>query len=178
LAARFPVLNKTIFKLLPTKRSMLDNEKLELAGPVGVIAALACAEVGAHALAYWPSSMLLWYVDIEMFRPLQYSFATTSEPTFGDLGRTLCMAAPLVMLISIGLITGRRLPLALASNLSFVFSAALLYGSYLADRPLAGIHNNLGALCVPSVFLALSILFVAFLSSIISHRAYWRKILS
>lgn len=171
--------DKPIFKLLPAKRRMLDNEKLQLAGPIGVIAALACAEVGAHALAYWPSSTLLWYVDLEIFRPLQYSFASASEqPAFGDLGQTLCMAAPLMALICTGLITGRRFALALASNLSFVFSAALLYGSYLAECPSAGTHNNLSALCAPSVFLALSVLLVAFLSSVISHRAYWREILS
>jgi hypothetical protein len=41
------------FKLLPTKCGKLDNAKLQVAGPVGVIAAVACAECGAHALAYW-----------------------------------------------------------------------------------------------------------------------------
>jgi hypothetical protein len=29
----------------------------------GASAALACAECGARALAYWSSSPLLWYVD-------------------------------------------------------------------------------------------------------------------
>ena len=58
---------------------MLGNEKLQLAGPIGVIAAVACAECGAHALAYWPSSPVLWYVDLEVFRPLQYTFAAANE---------------------------------------------------------------------------------------------------
>jgi hypothetical protein len=73
---------KYAFKLLPAKCGALDNKKLQLAGPIGVIAAVACAEVGAHALAYWPSSSLLWYVDLEVFRPFQYSFGAANEHTW------------------------------------------------------------------------------------------------
>jgi hypothetical protein len=174
-----PVPDKPILKPLPAKRGMPGSEKLQLAGPIGVIAALACAECGSHALAYWPSSKFLWYVDLETFRPLQYSFAAAYERSaFGDLAQTFCVVAPLLALICLGLISGRRFPFALASNLSFVFSAALLYGSYMAERPAAGAMYDWSALRTPSVFLALSILLTAFLSSIISHWAYWREILS
>jgi hypothetical protein len=158
---------------------MLDNKKLQLVGPIGVIAALVCAECGAHALAYWPSSPLLWYVDLEIFRPLQYGFAAANERlALGDVAQTLCAVAPLLACVCIGLITGRRFPLALASNLSFVYSGALLYGSYLADYPAAGTHYPLSALWAPSFFLALSVLLAAFISSAVSHRAYWREIFS
>jgi len=158
---------------------MLGNEKIQLAGPIGVIAAVAGAECGAHALAYWPSSPLLWYVDLAVFRPLQYTFAAANERlAFGDFAQTLCVVTPLLALICIGLITGRKFPLALASNLSFVFSAALLYGSYLADCPVAGTTNGLSTLWAPSFLLALSVLLAAFLSSAASHRAYWREIFS
>jgi hypothetical protein len=158
---------------------MLDNEKLQLAGPIGVIAAMVCAECGAHALAFWPSSSLLWYVDLEVFRPLQYSFAAANDRlALGDLAQTLFVVGSLLALICVGLITGRRFPLALASNLSFVCSAVLLYGSYAADGPLAGLQHDFGALLAPSFFLALSVLLTAFLSSAISHRAYWREIFS
>jgi len=177
--ARPPGPDKPIPKLLPTKWSMLDNEKLQLVGPIGVIAALTCAECGAHALAYWPSSQLLWYVDLEMFRPLQYSFAAAHERlAFGDLTQTFCVVAPLLTLISLGLLSGRRFPLAVASNLSFAFSAVLLYGTYAADRPATGPMYDLSTLWVPSFFVALSILLTAFLSSAVSHRAYWREIFS
>jgi hypothetical protein len=158
---------------------MPDNENLQLAGPIGVVAALACAECGAHALAYWPSSPLLWYVDLEVFRPLQYTFAAAHDRlAFGDLAQTLCVVTLLLTLICVGLITGRRFPLALASNLSFVCSAALLYGSYVADCPVSGIQHDLSALWAPSFLLALSMLLTAVLSSAISHRAYWREIFS
>jgi hypothetical protein len=158
---------------------MRGNEKLQLAGPIGVIAAVASAECGAHALAYWPSSSLLWYVDLEVFRPLQYTFAAANERlAFGDLAQTLCMVTPLLALMCIGLITKRTFPLALASNLSFAFSAALLYGSYVADCPVAAAHNDLSPLWAPSFLLALSVLLAAFLSSAASHSVYWREIFS
>jgi hypothetical protein len=166
---------KTDFTLLPRKSGMLDKKKLQLAGPVGVIAAVACAECGVHALAYWPSSSLLWFVDLEVFRPLQYSFGAANERlALGDLAQTLCVVTPLLALICIGLITGRRLPLALASNMSLLYSAAFLYGSYLANSPAT--DTGVAALLIPSFFLAFSILLAAFLSSAISHRGYWREI--
>jgi hypothetical protein len=175
-----PVPNKPILKPLPAKRGVLENEKLQFAGPVGVIAAVACAECGAHALAYWPSSPWLWYVDLEVFRPLQYTFAATDQRlALSDLAQTFCVVIPLLTLICLGLISGRRFPLALASNLSFLFSVALLYGSYVAERPAAAeAAYDLAMLRAPSFFLALSILLAAILSSVISHRAYWREILS
>jgi hypothetical protein len=165
---------KTDFTLLPAKSGMLDNKKLQLAGPIGVIAAVVCAEGGAHALAYWPSSSLLWFVDLEVFRPLQYSFVAANERlALGDLAQTLCVVTPLLALICIGLITGRRLRLALASNMSLLYSAAFLYGSYLANSPAA--DAGIAVLLVPSFFLAVSILLAAFLSSAISHLGYWRE---
>jgi hypothetical protein len=86
------------------------------------------------------------------------------------------VVAPLLALICIGMITGRRLPLALASNVSVLYSAALLYGSYVADSPAVGTGGKFAALWAPSFFLAVSILLAAFLSSAISHRGYWREI--
>jgi hypothetical protein len=126
--ARSPVLDKPMFKLLPTKCGTADNKKLQLAGPVGVIAAVACAEVGAQ---------------------------------------TICVVAPLLALICVGLITGRRLPLAIASNMSLPYSAVLLYGSYVANSPAVGTGWRLAALWAPSFFLLVSILPAAFLSSAI-----------
>lgn len=158
---------------------MFDNEKLQLAGPVGVIVALACAEFGAHALAYWPSSPFLWYLDLEVFRAVQYTFiAENGHLAVGDLAQTLCVAGPLLALICIGLFTGARFPLAIASNMSLVYSALLLYGSYVAEGPVEGVGPKLSALWAPSFFLAVSVLLMAFVSSAVSHRAYWQEIFS
>ncbi len=157
---------------------MLDDEKLQLAGPVGVIAAVACAEIGAHALGYWPSSALLWYLNLEVFRYVQYSFIAENGAAIGDFAQTLCVVVPLVALVCVGLITKIRLPLAIASNMSLVYSLLLLYGSYLVNGSAAEIKMNANALLTPSFFLAVSVLLVSFLSSATSHRAYWREIFS
>lgn len=175
---RSAVWYKQFFKLSAPAWGMLDNERLQLAGPAGVIAAVACAEFGAHALAYWPSSPLLWYLSLEVFRPVQYSFDAVNGLAFGDLGQTLCVVVPLLALVCIGLITKARFPLALASNLSLIYSALLLYGSYLANSPVTKIGVKLSALWAPSVFLLGSVLLASFISSAISHRAYWREIFS
>jgi hypothetical protein len=158
---------------------MLDNEKLQIAGPIGVIVIVICAQIGVHALAYWPSSPLLWFIDLEVFRPVDYSLlAEHGRLALGDLAQTLCVVVPLLALICSGLILGRRLPLAIASNISLLYSALLLHGSYLADSPAEEIGWRLSALWAPSFFLTVSVLLAAFLSSAISHRAYWREIFS
>jgi hypothetical protein len=157
---------------------MLGNEKLQLAGPVGVIAALACTEVSGLALAHWPSSPLLWYLNLEVFRPVQYSFAPENALMLGDLARTLSVAAPLSALICIGLVARKKFPLALASNLSLLYSGFLLYGSYVANCSAAESEVKLAALWTPSFLFAVPVLLAALLSSALSHRAYWREILS
>jgi hypothetical protein len=157
---------------------MLGNDKLQLAGPVGVIAALGCAEVGALALAHWPSSPLLWYLNLEVFRPVQYSFKPENALMLSDLARTLSVAAPLFVLICIGVVARRRFPLALASNLSLLYSGFLLYGSYLANCPAAVSGVRLAALWAPSFLFAVPLLLAAFISTAASHRAYWREIFS
>jgi hypothetical protein len=155
---------------------MFNNAKLELAGPVGVAMVVAGAELGAHALAYWPSSPLLWYLNLEVFRPVQYSLVAERSVALGGLAQTLCVAAPLLGLTGIGLITKARLPLAVASSLSLVYSALLMYASFLANSPAEAMGVALSFLWVPSSLLAASVLLASLLSSAISHRTYWREL--
>jgi hypothetical protein len=166
------------FIFRPQNEAMFDDEKLQLAGPIGVIGAIACAQFGAYALAYWPSSPLLWYLNLEVFRPVQYSFVAEKAVALGDLAQTLCVGFPLLALVCIGLMTKLRLPLAIASNMSLLYSALLLYGSYWANCPVEETSLNLNMLFAPSVFFASSILLVSIFSSAISHRAYWRELIS
>lgn len=167
---------KSFVKLLAAAWRTLDNEKLQLAGPVVLISAVACAELGAHALAYWPSSSLLWYLNLEVFRPLHYD--VIAEIGDGDLAQTLFVVVPLLALICVGLITKIRFALALASNLSLLYSLVLLYGLYLANASYGETGVKLSALWGPSLLLAGSVLLASFLSSAISHRAYWRELFS
>jgi hypothetical protein len=161
----------------PLNAGMLDNEKLQLAGPIGIIGAISCAELGAHALATWPTSSFLWYLNLEVFRFFQYSLNGLGVTArFGAFGLTIWIAISLLMLICTGLIAKIKLPLAIASNLSLIYSACLLYGSYAANEAATSPGFNLSGLWCPSTILAATILLVSFLSSSISHRSYWREI--
>lgn len=168
--------HKVFVKPLPAPWGMLDNEKLQLAGPLLVVSAVACADFGAHALAYWPSSSLLWYLNLEVFRPVQYS--VVAENGIGDFAQILFVVVPLLALICVGLITKIRFPLALASNISLVYSGLLLYGLYSSNSSAEQAGVRLSALLGPSLLFAGSVLLASFLSSVISHRAYWRELFS
>jgi hypothetical protein len=160
---------------------MLRHEKLELAGPISVIGAIMCADLGAHALANWPTSSLLWYLNLEVFRSFRYSFAGFGAPAWlgaDGLPQAVWVVAPLLGLVCIGLLVRNRLLLALASNLSLIYSAALLYGSVVANVPAPGLHLNLSGLATPSGVFAATILLVSILSTTISHWNYWREIFS
>jgi len=63
-----------------------------------VISAVAFAEFGAHALAYWPSSPLLWYLNLEVFRPVQHSVVVEQGLVSGDFALPRARLQRLVML--------------------------------------------------------------------------------
>lgn len=159
---------------------MLRDEQLQLAGPINLIAAIWCAELAAHALAIWPSSPLLWYLNLEVFQSFRYGFAGASEWLGGanGLAQSICVSVGLLGLVCTGLIAKIRLPLAIASNLSFAYSAVLLCCAFVADesRPWPGFSAS--GLRSPSCCLAAAILVISFLSSTVSHRSYWREIFS
>jgi hypothetical protein len=76
----------------------------------------------------------------------------------------------------VGLMMRNRLPLAIASNLSLIYSAALLYSSVIEYGTAVHLRVNLGGLVTPAGVLALTILLVSIWSTAISHRSYWRDI--
>ena len=98
-----------------------------------------------------------------------------SEDGFGE---AIWVAIPLLGLLSAtGLLLKVRLPLALASNLSFIYSAFFAVGVYSAVEPAAALHHlRLSAFWGPSTMLAAALL-LAF-PSMVSHRSYWRDIFS
>jgi hypothetical protein len=156
---------------------MLDNQRLQLVGPIGVVGAIFSAELGAHALANWPASPALWYLNLEVFRPFQYSLnGLGSAQWLETFSLTIWIATALLALVCAGVIGRIRLALAVASNLSFLYSACLVYGSYAASE--ATTSFTLRGLCSPSMVLAGSISLISLLSSAASHRSYWREIFS
>lgn len=160
---------------------MLRDKTLQLVGPLSLIAMIWCAELAAHALAIWPTSTLLWYLNIEVFQSFRYILGSFGFGRFGgDLGsaQSLWLPVALTALICAGLIARMKLPLAIASNFSLIYSGLLLYWGLAANHSQQSASFNLDGLSSPTCFLAASIFVVSLLSSTISHRGYWREIFS
>jgi hypothetical protein len=146
---------------------------MELAGPFSVVAAIVAAEASAFALSRIPTSPFLWYLNIEILRPVSYGFSGLSAVMpLNPLELTDYLAAILLLLGSIGFIAKSRLAIAIASNLSLLYGFCLLYGSYQANSAL---QFNPDVLLRPSSVIAGGILATAAFSSIMSHRNYWNE---
>jgi len=154
---------------------MRKAEKLLLVGPSAIIAMILSAQLCARALAAWPSSSLLWHLNLQVFRPLRYGIDLL--PGGDGLTQSTWIAAPLIALIGIGLVLKSRLPLAIAAHLGAVYSALILYCSGLASAPV----STLAPAAWPEVWvdpslLTAAILLLSLMSAAISHREYCREI--
>src|ERR1051326_3568320 len=87
---------------------MRKAKKLLLVGPSAIIAMILSAQLCARALAAWPSSSLLWHLNLQVFRPLRYGIDLL--PGGDGLTQSTWIAAPLIALIGIGLVLKSRLP--------------------------------------------------------------------
>lgn len=159
----------------------MHDRTLQLIGPVSLIAAISAAEAAAHALASWPTSSLLWYVNLELFRPFEYNLAGLRRIQWlsaDELIQPTWVALALVALVCLGRASKSRLPLAIASNLGLIYSACLLYGCMIANAPTATAGAQFVGLWSPSSIVAAAILLTSLISSTVSHRSYWREIFS
>jgi hypothetical protein len=160
---------------------MLRDERLQVAGPLGVIGAVVCAQLCAEALPHWPTSSVAWYLNLEVFRSFRYGIDfPAAEQWLGSDGLTQSswIAAPLLGLLGLGHVLKSRLPLAIASHVSLTYSVLILYGSCDVAAGPSAAFAAASALWQPSNFVDLSILLASILSSTISHRIYWREIFS
>lgn len=161
---------------------MIRDERFQqLAGPIIVVGAIFCAELAAHALAIWPTSSFLWYLNLQVFQPIRHSFASLAIGNWLGIGKGSAQAIWLPVaafgLVGLGLTKRTRLALAIASNLSFIYSAALLYYAFVTNAEGWG-SFRLSGLQSPSCALAAAILVISLLSSTVSHRNYWRQMFS
>src|SRR5579872_2001287 len=125
----------------------------------------------ARALGQWPNSGLVWYLNLQVFRPLRYGIALLPRD---GLAQSTWVAAPLIALVCIGLLLKNRLPLAIAAHLSLLYSALLFCSgatSTLAST-LALAAGSQG--WQDPNLLAMAIVLLSLLSCMISHREYWR----
>lgn len=153
---------------------MPNRERSLLVGPLLVVGVVASAQCGAYALNTWPQSALLWYLNLEVFRPVQYSFFIGADLDPTGLSQAFAVMTALLALICTGSVGKMRLPLAIASNLSFLYSVVLFYGFCAANNRALAIDLNM--LWAPSFALVLVVLLAAVVSFVSAHRAYWREI--
>src|SRR5260370_40712135 len=121
--------------------------KLQFLGPLALFVATLCAELAARASSYALGSEFLWFVNLRMFGIFQRSYSLLSEFVAIDGFQLFVVALPIFLLACIGLTVRSRLPLALASHLSFAYAAFLLL-SWQTPGPLTT-QASLGAIAVP-----------------------------
>jgi hypothetical protein len=100
---------------------------LQFVGPVALFAAVLAAEAAAYALARYPSSEWLWYLNLTWFSMFQTAHYTLKGYLGVDCEQFLCIAVPLLVAAIAGLALKRPLPLAISSNVSFVYIGFVLY---------------------------------------------------
>jgi len=149
--------------------------KLQFLGPLALFVATLCAELAARALSYAPGSEILWFVNLKMFGIFQRSYAALPEIVTIEGFQLVGIALPIFLLACYGLAARCRLPLALASHLSFAYAAFLLLSWQSPGAPTT--QASLGAIAVPSgagLYVLTGILGTCLLSFAISHLLYLR----
>jgi hypothetical protein len=157
--------------------------KLQVIGPVCLFVAVLSAEGAAWALSHAPSSEILWFVNLRVFGIFQKSYYLLSSQVSIQYIQFL-IVAPIFATACSGLVFNCRLLLPIASNLSFLYVAFLIYAWYLVESPpqaasLAEASYHSAVMTMPSgpdlcMFI---VLFAATLPSFAaSHIVYFRAV--
>jgi len=159
---------------------MQGLRRLQLVGPLVLLCAVGAAEAASHALASDPTSALLWYLNLELFSVFRKSGAFLDQ--YGSVPfAQLLIVAFLAVLAVIGVVRRSALPVAIASNLSFVYAGFLLY-SWHHWNSLGQVRAaSLAPVQVPAgstLYLFVSLLLAAFVSFAASHYLYLRLLRS
>jgi hypothetical protein len=151
--------------------------KLQFLGPLVLFLAVATAEGAAFALAHFPTSEALWYLNLKIFVIFQRSYYLLSPLLGLPYSQLLFIALPLVATASYGLIARRAFPLALAGHLSFIYTAFLIYSQVKAvSHPLAASLIGIAVPIGPDIYLPIVLVGVCIISLAVSHFHYLRQI--
>jgi hypothetical protein len=155
--------------------------KLQLIGPVALFGAVLAAEAAAWALAYSPSSELLWYINLEWFAAFQRSHYILSDNFSAYISmnyfQLVAIALPLLLLALVGCASRRQLPLAAASNLSLVYTVFLAYAWFdMARVPKSASIASISIPSGPDLYLFLILTGASVVSFVISHVLYLRAV--
>jgi hypothetical protein len=154
---------------------MLRHATLQTVGPAAVFAALLVAEGAAYALAMYPSSQMLWSVNLQLFGIFQkghYVLSTYVDIAYFQIG---FIGLPLLLIACYGLVFRHPFALAVASSLSFVYVAFLLCAAYVCDeawRQAPFVVSRI--LSGPGAYVTGVLLSASLLSLVVSHMSYLR----
>jgi hypothetical protein len=151
--------------------------KLQFLGPAVVFLAVLMAEGAAFALAQMPTSETLWRANLEFFEVFQRSHYLLAPVLDLPYAQLFVIAFPLLGIAVYGLLAGRDLALAIASNLSFVYAAFLIFiAANNQSYPLAASLTGIAVPTGPSIYLPLVLIGVSLISFFVSHCHYIRRI--
>ena len=163
--------------------------KLQLIGPVVLALAIVAAELAACFLAWKPSSAFAWYVNLELFGIFQRGHSVLGSNFNAPYLQLWLVAVPMLFLSLGGFALRSRLPIALASNLSFAYAFFLTYSWYGTRLPApqsaslaseaydtAFSFSALNLTFGPHVFVLAVLLIPSLLSTTCSHLVYVRAV--
>ena len=163
--------------------------KIQLLGPLVLAFTIVAEELATCLLAWNPSSEFAWYLNLKLFGTFQQSHYILSDHFSTPYFQLLFVAAPIFLLTFGGFSFRLRLPIAAASNLSFVYAFFLAYawnrGETLAPQAasLAGAAYdsvlNFSALNLtfgPQICVLTVLLIPSLLSFTASHLLYLRAV--
>jgi hypothetical protein len=150
--------------------------KLQFIGPAVLLLAIAAAEGAVLALPHAPASETLWYLNLDVFGAFRRADDALSISADIDHAQLCIVGLPVFLTACWGLIFGRVLPLAVASNLAFLYASCLLYGRYVHGMPRLTSLAAIAAWTNPGVTLSLVVFSCALLSFSVSHIVYIRNI--
>ena len=134
---------------------------------------VAAAEAAAWGLAQAPTSETLWYANLRIFGIFQKSHYLLSSSLYFPYSQFFIIALPLFAIATYGLVARRPFLLAVASNLSLVYAAFLLYvGAGSQHHPLAASLSSVAISTGPDIYLPLALVAVSLVSFLVSHFQY------
>jgi hypothetical protein len=163
---------------------MKDLGKLQVVGPCTLLASILASEAAARALAYAPTSETLWFINLKFFGIFQksrhylYDFIPYDLRDYTPMvnAQFFFIIVPVFLAACLGLVFRKRLLLAVASNLSFICTAALLFLWYTDERQSQQASLIIvGVLQGPNLYLLTTLFGASMLSFLISHLLYIRE---
>jgi hypothetical protein len=147
--------------------------KLQIIGPALLVGAIISAELAAVGLAHDPTSEALWYLNLRVLSVFQRSHYVLSNYTSIDGSQFFFVALPLAALCGAGALLKTKLPLAIASNLSFVYAAFLIFAWNIGRS--SPLQASLTGISVPSgggFYLIITLIASSLLSLAVSHAIF------